>query len=128
MTTTVGGVGARRRRWTVAEKTRIAEESLAAGASATSVARRCEINPSVIYAWRRQLRSGELRPAGNDSVQFVPLAVSTGGETAAVSVGCVGTGSAIEVALRNGRILRVPDGVAPGRASALADALEGIGR
>jgi transposase len=128
MTTTVGAVGAGRRRWTVAEKARIAEESLAAGASATDVARRYDINPSVIYAWRRQLRSGELRNAGNDRVQFVPLAVSTGRDTPAVSVGCADTGSAIEVALRNGRILRVPDSVAPGRASALADALEGIGR
>jgi len=34
----------------------------------------------------------------------------------------------IEVVLRNGRVLRVPEGVAPARAVALADALEGIGR
>ena len=128
MTTTVGTVGKGRRRWTVAEKARIAEESLAAGGSAAGVARRYDINPSLIYAWRRQLRSGELRVAGNDRVQFVPVAVPAGQETAAVSVGCVDTGSAIEVALRNGRILRVPDGVAPARAGALADALEGIGR
>jgi transposase-like protein len=128
MTTTVGAVGEGRRRWTVAEKARIAEESLVSSASATGVARRYDINPSVIYAWRRQLRSGELRAAGNDRVQFVPVAVSTGRETPAVSVDCVGSGSAIEVALRNGRILRVPDGVVPARAGALADALEGIGR
>jgi transposase len=128
MTTTVGTVGEGRRRWTVPEKARIAGESLAAGTSATRVARRYDINPSLIYAWRRQLRSGELEAAGNDGAQFVPVAVSTGRETAAVSVGCVDTGSWVEVALRNGRVLRIPDGVAPGRASALADALEGIGR
>jgi len=39
-----------------------------------------------------------------------------------------GSEPAIEVVLRNGRLLRVPDGVAPTRAVALADALEGIGR
>jgi hypothetical protein len=33
-----------------------------------------------------------------------------------------------EVVLRNGRMLRVPEGVAPSRAGALADALEGIGQ
>src|SRR5215510_14992812 len=108
MTTTVRAAGAGRRRWAVAEKARIAEESLATGASAASVAGRYEINPSVIYAWRRQLRSGELRVAGNEGVQFVPLAISNGGEAPGVSVGRVDTGSAIEVALRNGRILRVP--------------------
>jgi hypothetical protein len=31
----------------------------------------------------------------------------------------------IEIVLRNGRVLRVSDGVAPARAAALADALEG---
>lgn len=128
MTTTVGTVGKGRRRRTVADKARIAEESLVAGASATGVARRYDINPSLIYAWRRQLRSGELRAAGNERAQFVPVAVSTECATAAVSVGCADSGSAIEVALRNGRILRVPDGVSPGRASALANALEGLGR
>jgi hypothetical protein len=34
----------------------------------------------------------------------------------------------LEVVLRNGRMLRVPEGVAPSRAGALADALEGIGQ
>jgi hypothetical protein len=34
----------------------------------------------------------------------------------------------IEVVLRNGRVLRLPDGVAPARVAALADMLEGSGR
>jgi hypothetical protein len=34
----------------------------------------------------------------------------------------------LEVVLRNGRMLRVPEGVTPSRAWALADALEGIGQ
>ena len=34
----------------------------------------------------------------------------------------------IEVVLRNGRLLRVPESVAPARAVTLADALEGFGR
>ena len=39
-----------------------------------------------------------------------------------------GLGLVIEVVLRNGRVLRVPEGVAPARAVVLADALEGYGR
>lgn len=36
--------------------------------------------------------------------------------------------AAIEVVLRNGRVLRVPEGVAVGRAASLAAALEGFER
>jgi hypothetical protein len=39
-----------------------------------------------------------------------------------------GSDPIIEVVLRNGRVLRLPDGVAPARAIILADALEGTGR
>jgi hypothetical protein len=34
----------------------------------------------------------------------------------------------IDLVLRNGRILRLPESVPPGRAAALADALEGLAR
>jgi hypothetical protein len=34
----------------------------------------------------------------------------------------------IEVVLRNGRLLRLPEGVVAARAAILADALEGCGR
>jgi len=34
----------------------------------------------------------------------------------------------LEVVLRNGRMLRVPEGVTPSHVRALADALEGIGQ
>ena len=35
------------------------------------------------------------------------------------------SGAVIEVLLRNGRVLRVPDDAAPARVAALADVLEG---
>jgi transposase-like protein len=127
MTTTDLLVCKGRRRWSATEKARIAEESFAAGASAAAVARRYNVHPSVIYAWRRQARAGELSPAAKDRVRFVPVAVSSG-DVSTASLGNHDNSFAIEVGLRNGRILRVPDGVAPGRASALADALEGVGR
>jgi hypothetical protein len=46
----------------------------------------------------------------------------------AVAAGAVGVGSVIEVVLRNGRVLRLSDGVTPARAVILADALEGLAR
>ena len=127
MTTTELSVREGRRRWSAAEKGRIVAESLAAGANAAVVARRHHIHPSMIYAWRRQVRASDLS-AAKGKAQFVPVSVSIARDSPTTSVRGLDVGSAIEVALRNGRVLRVPDGVAPGRASALADALEGFGR
>lgn len=65
----------------------------------------------------------------------MPVAVSAEANVAALGKADAaalrkpGGGSAvIEVVLRNGRVLRLPDDVAPARVIALADALEGIGR
>jgi hypothetical protein len=82
----------------------------------------------MIYAWRRQVRAGELPAAAKDRAEFVPVTVSTAVGASGAPIRGHGISCAIEVVLRNGRVLRVPDGVAPGRASALADALEGVGR
>ena len=54
----------------------------------------------------------------------MPVAIATGDGAAAVTADGVGLGPVIEVVLRNGRVLRLPEGVAPARAVALADALE----
>ena len=43
-----------------AEKARIVEESLAAGASVAEVARRHDVHPNLLHAWRRQARTGTL--------------------------------------------------------------------
>lgn len=45
---------ARRRRFSMDEKARIVAETLELGASVASVARRYEISPSLLFAWRRQ--------------------------------------------------------------------------
>jgi hypothetical protein len=54
--------------------------------------------------------------------------IATGDSVTAVTAGGASLGLVIEVVLRNGRVLRVPEGVAPARAVALADALEAYGR
>ncbi|TMH99455.1 MAG: IS66 family insertion sequence element accessory protein TnpB [Betaproteobacteria bacterium] len=126
MTVTALSGPERRRRWTSGQKLRIVEESLAAGASAAVVARRHDVHPNLIHAWRRQVRSGELSGAREDGVHFVPVAVApaSGAPTEPVR----DFAPVIEVILRNGRVLRLPEGIAPAGVVALADALEGIGR
>ncbi len=47
-------------RWSAEAKRRIVEESLAQGATASSVARRHGISPGHLFLWRRAYRSGEL--------------------------------------------------------------------
>jgi transposase len=54
----LGGVE-RRRRWSLDDKMRIVEETLAPGAKVTEVARRNGVAASVVFTWRRQARTVE---------------------------------------------------------------------
>jgi transposase len=51
----LGGIE-RRRRWSVDEKMRIIEETLAPGAVVAEIARRHGIAASLVFTWRRQAR------------------------------------------------------------------------
>ena len=123
-----------RRRWTSEQKYQIVLDSLAAGASVASVARHHDVNLNLIYAWRRQARMGKLPGRSEDGVDFVPVTIVPARGAVPVSMvprdttGSTIADARVEVVLRNGRMLRVPEGVAPSRAGALADALEGIGQ
>ena len=121
MTVTVLSGPERRRRWTSAEKVRIVEESLVAESSVIEIARRHDVHPNQLHAWRRQARLGLLgcgvAAVAQTECRFVPIAVAAEG-------GQVGLPQVIEVVLRNDRLLRLPEGVTPARAVVLADALE----
>jgi transposase len=117
----------RRRRWSVEEKIRIVEECRASGMTTSEVARRHGVHRNQLHWWQRQMRTGVLSLREADGDRFVPVAVS-GGPMAAATGGCGGGMTSVEVLLRNGRVLRVPDGVAVERAASLATALEGCVR
>jgi transposase len=117
-----------RRRWTPEQKARIVTDSLAAGANVTSVARQHDVNPNLIYAWRRLVRKGALRGEPRNGVDFVPVTIAPVKSAVPLSMGSVVADTRLEVVLRNGRMLRVPEGVAPSCVGALADALEGVER
>ena len=53
---------ARRRRWSDDVKAQIVAESYAPGAVVSEVARRHEISPQLLSAWRKAARSGLLKP------------------------------------------------------------------
>ena len=114
-----------RRQWTAIEKLQIVEQSQAPGASITEVARRYNLSSGLIYTWRKQAKSGALSAAPDGRSRFALVAVASGKGVARPigSEGCFR--SMVEVILRNGRVLRLAEGAAPGRAALLADALEG---
>ncbi|HEX9627605.1 MAG TPA: transposase [Acidiferrobacterales bacterium] len=117
----------RRRRWTPGDKARIVAESLAPLAIIADVARRHDVHPNLLHAWRREAQSGGPALARAGAGRFVPVALASGMPVGASGAAVVWP-AMVEVVLRNGRVLRVPEGVAAGRAASLAAALEGIER
>ena len=90
-----------RRRWSAEAKARIVAESLAPGVVISEVARRHDLRPQQLFAWRHQARQGRLAlPAAE--LSFVPVVGATDAPPADTSVAPV-----IEVAL-GGAIVRVP--------------------
>jgi transposase len=48
----------RRRRWSVAEKVRLVEETLEPGMSVSFVARKHGVSPSLLFRWRQRMTEG----------------------------------------------------------------------
>jgi transposase len=76
------GVG-RRRRWTEGQKGRIVAESYLAGAVVSEVARRYEISPQHLFAWRKAARTGLVALPSEEGPTFVP--VVTPGDSSAMA-------------------------------------------
>ena len=123
----------RRRQWPPEEKARIMEEALAPGTTVASVAGRHGIGRSQVYAWLRKARTGRLSgisvsPAACAS--FIPVKV----EEPPVSASLLPAHTApaarwragiVEIALGNGRSLKVDAGIDPAVLARLAGALDG---
>ncbi len=67
----------RRRRWTVEQKQRIVEETHAAGASVSVVARRYDINANLLFKWKREAEAEQLGGglAAVETADLVPIGV-----------------------------------------------------
>jgi transposase len=67
-----------RRQHTIDEKVRIVKETHVRGASVATVARRHDVNPNQVFAWRQLYRRGLLDPdAAQESPPMLPVKVST---------------------------------------------------
>jgi transposase len=101
------GVG-RRRRWRAEDKGRIVAESYAPGAVVSEVARRHEMSPQHLFAWRQAARAGRLILPAEEAPMFVPV-VTTIREVGTAGASAKGPGSiVIEIA---GAVVRAERGV-----------------
>ena len=111
----------RRRRFSVAEKIRLVEESLSGLNMVRSTARRYGIAVSGLYLWRKQYQRGELggsAPAFH-AVEFFPEAVAAASEA---PVAC--ESSQVEIVLLGGRRLVVADTIDPAVLTRLVGVVE----
>src|SRR6267154_1169040 len=91
------GVG-RRRRWSAEVKGRIVAESYAPGAVVSEVARRHDITPQHLLAWRKAALAGRLTLPAEEAPMFVTV-VKTIREVGAAEAATNGPGSiVIEIA------------------------------
>jgi transposase len=93
-----------RRSWSAEAKARIVEESFAAGANVSEVARRNGVLPQQLFGWRREARERAT------AMTFVPAVVEQASSSAASAGQVAGGTSEIIIELR-GVTVRVPAGV-----------------
>ncbi|AJA09626.1 MULTISPECIES: IS66-like element accessory protein TnpA [Sphingopyxis] len=91
--------GRERRQWTPEAKARIIAESMAPRANVADIARRNDILPQQLYAWRREARE---RMESDDAPAFVPAMVE--------EPKAQGSGAEIRINIK-GMTIRIPDGV-----------------
>jgi transposase len=103
----------RRRRWRLDEKLRIVAETESPGACFVEIARRYDVSRGLLWTWRRQVRSGELRAA--DTASFLPVQVIPDAPAVATAMPATPAPSrqqsavdaTIEIALPDGTTVRV---------------------
>jgi transposase len=101
-----------RRRWGVEEKLRIVAETHEPGATVGAVAARHDVYPSLLRAWRRQVRDGHL--VATQGQHFVPVHLTAPPSLAPATAPAINNPLAtdtIEIVLPDGSRVRVGSGV-----------------
>ena len=98
------GDSGRRRRWPLAEKRRIVEESFRPGHGAEATARLHGLSRGQLYQWRQRYRAGQL--GGDREPAFAPVVVARE-QTPTMQVAPVSE-TRVEIVLGNGRRVLAP--------------------
>jgi transposase len=97
----------RRRRWTLEQKALIVAEGFAPGVVTSSVARRHDVHPNQLYAWRRELR--EAAAHSREAPLFAPVVVSRAEPDLSPHPLTRGPSCAIEVEIAGAVVRVTPD-------------------
>lgn len=120
----------RRRKWTAEEKVKVLTEALEPGATVSAVADRNGISRSQLYAWKRLAQSGSIPGIslnGRPKPLFAPVRIEAAPPSApTIAAPTAELQRAIEIALANGRIVRVEEGIEPVKLARLVAALDGV--
>jgi len=121
----------RRRNWSPEEKLRIMSAALEPGATVSAVADRNGVCRSQLYTWFRLARAGRLPGIGvaakAPEPTFVPVKIAAPAAPVTSSPAPPPTRrrSQVEIALGNGRTVKVDDGIEPAILARLVAALDG---
>lgn len=125
----------RRRKWPAEEKARIMEEALAPGSTVASAADRNGVCRSQIYGWLRQARAGKLAGisvSAASCASFVPVKIEQPSGSPCPLPNASSTAEpverrpgVVEIALGNGRSMKVNEDIDPAVLARLAGALDG---
>jgi transposase len=108
-----------RRRWSAEEKHRIVAEALSAPRNVSATARRHALSPGQLFTWCRLARVGKLSASAD--LGFAPVLI--GPEAGAFSGSRAMTG-VMEIALANGRRVRIDASVDVAALGRVIDVLE----
>jgi transposase len=127
-----------RRRWSEAEKHAVVAEAERPGVNISAVARRHGIKPSLLFRWRRLARDAEDRQSTS---AFIPVTLALPAPEAPELEAAVGADAPpasaptaaspepdtqrIEIALGNGRVVRVGAGIDADNLRRILDAADG---
>jgi len=123
----------RRRRWTSAEKLRLVEATLTPGVKVAEVARRHDVHPNLLHAWRGQARTGALARAvegearSGEGSGFAAVCIAREPPNLPAAAPPSGAG-VIEIEFANGSRLRVSGAVDPATLGAALAVLASNGR
>jgi transposase len=118
-------LGEARRRWNEAEKKALIAETFVEGETVHGVARRHNINPSMLFSWRRQYRAALTHPAPSEPARgFAPVALAAPEQAVAPAPSADATEAPlIEAEFGGGVKLRILGAVDPELAAAVTKAL-----
>ena len=113
----------RRRRFSLAFKQRVVEETLEGGESVSVVTRRHDLNANLLFTWRRRYRQGTLTGGTEERAALLPIGVATTPADKPLSKRA--DGGELELLLASGHRVRVCGAVEP---TLLRTALEVLSR